>query len=367
MKINKSLTLFLTGVACLAASQIHAVTIDYVPVGNPGNAPDQTYSSNGGSFAAGAVSYNYAIGTYEVTNAQYTEFLNTVDPTGANLLSLYDPAMATDPQAGIAFNSGAANGAKFEIKPGYANKPVVIVGFMDAMRLTNWLGNGQGSGDTETGAYTLSLGVLAPRNPGATVWIPSENEWYKAAYHQPAAQGGGTNAVSFSDQPPGATPDNTNVGNFYRNDGLANGYNDGYAVTGSTTIDGALNYFTGVGAYTQAHSFYGTFDQVGNAYEWNESIFNGAREVRGDSAFFGEIVARASFRDFSASESGDDNIGFRVATVPEPSTALLLLGSGALLLRRRRTRRALSGGGQFLRSQPHTSSSPCKHHHLRDS
>ena len=351
MKTNRSLTLLTAVATWFAAPQAHAVVnIDYVPVGNPGNAPDQTYTSNGGSFAAGAVSYNYSIATYEVTNAQYTEFLNTVDPTGANLLSLYDPSMATDAQAGITFNSGAANGAKFEIKPGYANKPVVIVGFMDAMRFTNWLGNGQGSGDTETGAYTLSLGVLAPRNPGATVWIPSENEWYKAAYHQPAAQGGdsdnywlygtGKNAVPFSDQPPGATPDDTNVGNFYRNDGIANGYNDGYAVTGSTVLDGALNYFTDVGAYTQSHSFYGTFDQVGNAYEWNETIFNGAREVRGDSAFFGEIGARASFRDFSASVSGDDNIGFRVATVPEPSTALLLLGSGALLLRRRRTRRA---------------------------
>jgi len=76
------------------------------------------------------------------------------------------------------------------LKAGYENRPVVFVSFLDAMRFANWLGNGQGRGNTETGAYTLTLGGLAPRNAGATVWIPSENEWYKAAYHQPAAQGG---------------------------------------------------------------------------------------------------------------------------------------------------------------------------------
>ena len=120
MKTSPFLTLLLA--AALAAPLAHAaVVIDYVPIGNPGNAPDQTYTSNGGSFAAGAVSYNYAIGTYEVTNSQYNEFLNTVDPTGANLLSLYDPSMATDAQAGITYNSGAANGAKFEIPNAHAD------------------------------------------------------------------------------------------------------------------------------------------------------------------------------------------------------------------------------------------------------
>jgi formylglycine-generating enzyme required for sulfatase activity len=323
------------------------VNIQYVPVGNPGNSPDQTYTSNGGAFAAGAVSYNYAIGATEVTNAQYTEFLNTVDPAGGNTLNLYDAQMSTDAQGGINFNSGAANGAKYQIKSGYANKPVVMVGFLDAMRFTNWLGNGQGAGSTETGAYTVSLGVLAPRNPGATVWIPSENEWYKAAYHQPAAQGGDvdnywlyamrTNAVPFSDQPPGATPDNTRVGNFYNEDALANGYNDGFAATGDTTVDPLLTYVTDVGAYTQSPSFYGTFDQGGNVYEWNETIFNGGREVRGSSYFWEEIVQRASFRDFSSSVSGDDNIGFRVATIPEPaSLGLLSIATIGLIAPRRR-------------------------------
>ena len=69
------------------------------------------------------------------------------------------------------------------------------VTWYDAIRFANWLHNGQGSGDTETGAYTLlgnatptpSNGPSITRNPGATWFLPSENEWYKAAYHNPAA------------------------------------------------------------------------------------------------------------------------------------------------------------------------------------
>jgi sulfatase modifying factor 1 len=64
------------------------------------------------------------------------------------------------------------------------------VSFYDTLRFANWLNNGQGSGDTETGAYTLLGGTQTPsngttvtRNPGATIALPSDNEWYKAAYY----------------------------------------------------------------------------------------------------------------------------------------------------------------------------------------
>src|SRR5262249_31863530 len=151
----------------------------------------------------------------------------------------------------------------------------------------NWLQNGQptgpeGPGTTETGAYSLngalSSGSLmaVTRNAGATWFIPTENEWYKAAYYQPAAKGGDSDGYSaspmkpnsrpYSDQPPGATPDNTHVGNFINDDGVANGYDDGYAVIGSTYNDGYQNLLTDVGAYNSSPSFYGTFDQGGNVF-----------------------------------------------------------------------------------------------------
>jgi hypothetical protein len=83
-----------------------------------------------------------------------------------------------------------------------------------------------------------------------------------------------TNNQPYSDQPPGATPDNTRVGNFHKNDGLANGYDDGYAATGSTSCPTiGQNCLTDVGAYNSSPSYYGTFDQGGNVREWNEVIF----------------------------------------------------------------------------------------------
>ncbi len=138
-----------------------AVTINTVPVGNPGNAGE---IQSQGTF--GAVGYNYRIGKTEVTNAQYVEFLNGVDSTGANTLALYNGSMSSDALGGINFNGGAANGSKYEIKPGRDNNPVAWVSWYDSIRFANWLHNGQGSGDTENGAYTL-MG-RRPRLPTVT-------------------------------------------------------------------------------------------------------------------------------------------------------------------------------------------------------
>jgi hypothetical protein len=68
------------------------------------------------------------------------------------------------------------------------------VSWFDAARFANWMQNGQGSGDTETGAYTLvegqTTGAAPARNAGAEYYVPTENQWYKAAFYK----GGGTNA-----------------------------------------------------------------------------------------------------------------------------------------------------------------------------
>ena len=97
---------------------------------------------------------------------------------------LYNTFMSTDANGGINFNAGSADGSKYEIKLGRDNNPVVYVSFFDAMRFTNWLQNGQGSGSTESGVYTIGNGVNETRNPSAAYFVPSEDEWYKAAYHK---------------------------------------------------------------------------------------------------------------------------------------------------------------------------------------
>ncbi len=153
---------------CFFASTepMHAqVTFDWATVGNPGNGPDQDYG--GGPF--GAVSYTYRISKHEVTNAQYTKFLNAVDPTGANPNLggddpfLYNSLMSATANGGINFDSGAPNGSKYQLKSGRGNNPVIFVSFFDAMRFTNWLQNGQGTGSTESGVYTIGNGVNETR------------------------------------------------------------------------------------------------------------------------------------------------------------------------------------------------------------
>ncbi len=168
-----------------------AQAVSIVPVGNPGNAADTRYDATG----FGAVSYDYSIGKFEITNAQWMEFLNAKasvsDPYGlynTNMAGTYggiDRTWSVDHYVYTA-KGGDAN---------WDNRPVNYVSFWDAARFCNWLDNGQGSGDTETGAYTLNGyngndGRTITRNAGAKWFLPSENEWYKAAYYDPSKPGG---------------------------------------------------------------------------------------------------------------------------------------------------------------------------------
>ncbi len=72
--------------------------------------------------------------------------------------------------------------------------------------------------------------------------------------------------------------------------------------------------------------YYGTADQGGNVREWNESLISGTfRGVRGGGFGSGSSELRASSRGVFGPSSGGDSTGFRVATVPEPSTAVLVV------------------------------------------
>jgi hypothetical protein len=271
--------------------------------------------------------------------------------------------MASDAKGGIIFTAGNLPGAKYSVKSGRGDNPVLFVGFYDAIRFANWMHNGQGLlGDTETGAYTILGGTPTPvsgstitRNANARWAVTSENEWYKAAYHQPGADTNDywlypmkNNSTPFSDLPPGVgAPNQAHTGNFYGDDGIGgNGFNDGFAATGSTTFVSSMNYLTDVGAYTQSESFYQTFDQGGNVWEWNESVFaSGRRGLRGGGWGHGtpfgptSIAANVRITEFAGTVAGTSDVGFRlVRLIPEPSSfALAVLGAGAFVLRTRRS------------------------------
>src|SRR5215468_6086133 len=127
----------------LMASSGSAVTMAWTPIGNPGNACDPQPQ---GCF--GAVGYSYSIGTYEVTNAQYAEFLNA--KAASDPLALYYFGMGAGGTAGIT-RSGSDGNYTYSVIAGRENMPVDWVSFYDAIRFANWMSNGQGNSDTETG------------------------------------------------------------------------------------------------------------------------------------------------------------------------------------------------------------------------
>jgi sulfatase modifying factor 1 len=297
----------------------HAVTIDWVTVGDPGNAADDT--------GYGAVADSFRIMKFEWTNSQYVEFLNAVDPNGTNPNSVYKLNMAADIRGGISFTSGAASGSKYAVKTNMGDKPVNYVSWWDAARVANWLQNGQGSGSTETGAYTLNnaiSGAAPVVNSGASYFLPTENQWYKAAYYK----GGGSNAgywdyATQSDTAPTAvTADSTGIGsagstgNFANFDSAADWNNiDGNVLDGNVTTVGTNG----------GPSAYDIYDMSGNLFEWNDltGAASSTRGLRGGSWDGSAFNVSSSVRFTFDPSIGDDYTGFRLASpvaVPEPST-----------------------------------------------
>jgi formylglycine-generating enzyme required for sulfatase activity len=318
------------------------ITIDWSRVGNPGNAPDP---NTGNQY--GAVAYNYNIGKYDVTVGQYTEFLNTVakaDPYG-----LYNTSMGTDQNIEGILRSGSSGSYTYSVIGSSANLPITYVSWGDAARFANWLQNGQptgaeGPGTTETGAYTLNGAITndaldaVTRNPSATVFLPSENEWYKAAYYNPGTSSYYQYPFSSDTAPTSAMPGNTpNTANFF--DPVT-----GYAVTNSTSYSRSQNYLTAVGAYTASPSPYGVFDMGGNVWQWDEALILGSiigseRGIRGGSWGSGSDNTGSTsdrFFDYPAVEDATAGAGFRVASIPEPSSLILAAFGGMALLRWRR-------------------------------
>ncbi len=345
MKNSTGLLLLLFALATLGDTAHAEVIFDWATVGNPGNAPDQLYTSgNPDNLQFGAVANTYRISKHEVTNAQYTEFLNAVDPMGTNPNSVYNASMGiADQRGGIAFNAAAASGSKYSSKTNMGNKPVNHVSFFDSMRFVNWLENGQptGGSGTESGVYTIGNGSNETRAPGVTFFIPSEDEWYKAAYHQPAAQGGDTDNYwlypTASNSAPTIATANA-VGDISNPGPNVANYNSGADWNG---LEGNGNVTTVGSAGPLSASFYGTFDQGGNVYEWVEAVTGPSlRSVRGGSwdIFFSDALAAEDRFTQVAASAVDSSIGFRVASTPEPSTGLLgVLGMLGILQRRRRS------------------------------
>jgi sulfatase modifying factor 1 len=318
---------------------------DLVQVGDSGNAADS--NPHVGRNGYGSVDYEFRIGKNNVTIGQYAEFLNAVaksDPRG-----LWNSSMDSDQRfRGIARsgNDGAyvytvvgPNGTNPVGAQSAANRPVTNVSWFDAARFANWMANGKPTGaagpaTTDNGAYNLGTATsgnavaknaINPNTGDApTFYIPTENEWYKAAYYSPVKGGPGSPGyyayATQSDSAPGNGWDGTTA---LANKDLANQANyrtrRRYAVTGMTTLvdsSSNQNVLTDVGAFTNSASYYGAFDMSGNVMEWHDptDAADSSRWLRGGDLNCDTFNLSSSFKFPFAPSYEDGYIGFRLAS-----------------------------------------------------
>jgi PEP-CTERM putative exosortase interaction domain len=304
-------------VGLYAAPQIY---IETVLVDDKGNATDTRTTAQGGTPGLGAVSYNYYIGTYEVTAGQYTKFLNAMatDKSAASYItSLYNTSMASDPLGCGIVRTDNGNGT-YSYTVANGNVPVNFVSVYDAMRFCNWVA----FGTTETGVYNLNgVNSIVARDMTAMadggVAIASLNEWYKAAFYN-----GSTNSYTTY-----AGSSTAPVAGVDANFAQAEPY--------SGIVD--------VGTYDHFASYYGTFDQNGNAWEWTETVASGSNVyLRGGGYTTMEANLRASHSVSNVATVENAAYGFRVSSlepIPEPSTYAAIFGALALAVSAYRRRK----------------------------
>jgi hypothetical protein len=326
-----------------ASAKRAVVTLPMAQVGSPGNPgaaitpfTDAIYQSCSDAPASppcqsvGSVGYPYGIGELEVTVRQYVGFLNTVDPSGNdrhNLFSSDESSTAWPKYGQINERTKARPGRHYSIAyPEWADKPYGFANFLRTARFANSLTNGKvlskrtvSSGAFAYVVYKVRLspnserGMYDMRNPKTTrkrpkgFVIPSQNEWIKSAYFDPA--GGGmysywkypTNPGTFFDQPTQTSPDPTapNTATLNPTTGdVTNSSTQPLAIYHgssfpswcpsqvSTSTCNSVNplhlsassyakaYQGSVGTVGQSRTFgpWGTLDQGGNAVEWTDTI-----------------------------------------------------------------------------------------------
>jgi formylglycine-generating enzyme len=281
-----------------SADNIRGINMDFVTIGNAGNTADTHAMINGTH--GGAVSYDYSIGKYEVTNAQWNSFTAAAGAPTGNDGDYRDSARWTG-----------------------AQQPTDSVSWYEAAQFCNYLT----SGDKSKGAYQFSGDNANPGSfqgidrvssistYGTTYIIPTEDEWYKAAYFKPDGSGYSLYA-NGTDTAPVA------------------GVNSNYGVDSNHNSIVGASWNVGMGTMEQN----GTFDMMGNVLEWNETLFYGSlRGIRGGTYSYdaGEDL-KSSFSSGMSPIFEGIAVGFRIAEVPEPATICLLTLGGIFIYRRRK-------------------------------
>jgi hypothetical protein len=308
------------------------------------------------------VAYEYRIGRFEITTAQWMQFVNTFSTQGDEFRLFAVPnrwGAVEDPDY-------QGPGRRWMLPPGVPDagmRPVFGPTWREAALYCNWLNNGQPSdfAAIQNGAYDASTfrrdpngGILDQRthHPGARFWIPTLDEWIKAAHFDPDRFGPGQPGYwtysHRSEDPP--IPGPAGVGET----------SAGYRIEPFGHLDIPL------GSYPAGVSPWGLFDVTGGTREWTEETLEeiyGARVFRvADGVPAGDTPDPVTSPDligwaggFSPTSEGD--IGLRIASiVPAPSSSGLLFSLLVLVTRRHRheskqsSARNLSSGSSLWRT-----------------
>ncbi len=243
--------------------------IDFVTIGQPGNAP---WAGNGTlgdrAIGRGRVDYEYRIGRFEVTTAQWVEFMNAAYDRPANDQIPFMQLPST--WGGASQSPTVPGGRRWRVSQGNDMLPVGNISWRMAAIYCNWLHNDKALTRDAflTGAYNVStFGYTGPngdqftdqaaRSPGARYFIPTWDEWLKATHFDPNRFGQGQPGWwSFANMRETVTPI-----------GLPPPFGTGEANAGSGSAGIPL------GSYVNIMSPWGLYDTAGGMSEWTESIF----------------------------------------------------------------------------------------------
>jgi formylglycine-generating enzyme required for sulfatase activity len=208
-----------------------------------------------------------------------------------------------------------------------------------AAQYCNWLHNDRSSdlSAIEDGAYdastfsTNSDGTFndqLTRHPDARYWIPSLDEWVKAAHYDPDRFGEGQGG--WWDYPDGS------------DDPLYPGFPGEGETSATLDWDGA---YLPLGAYADIQSPWGLFDLSGGTMEWTEEVHHSGKFRLTDGApvfGFESFLVLDAVNEIAATDGPGSQsrlLGFRVAgAIPTPSSIALLVCAAGLCLQLARRR-----------------------------
>lgn len=287
----------------------------------------------------GSVDHRYRISKLEITTNQWMEFVNTFSTQGDEHRRFGEPlnwGAEVDPTY-----QGPGRQWRLRNVANAQRLPVSALTWREAAQYCNWLHNGKQSTfeSLATGAYDTSTWGGNARDgftdeerhlPGAKFWIPTMDEWLKAAYYDPNKNGTGDGGWWL--HPNGSdTP-------------LISGWPDegGETSGGIYTAGFPEEWNIPLGAYEHVVSPWGLWDISGGTDEWTES-YNG--EVQIDRLILGSYAGFPGWQwadqawTFGAGvpDSSGNSTGFRIASIPTPPTAAIaVVGMMATIPRSRR-------------------------------